>query len=146
MFFLLRMAFWLSVVLVLLPSGGTKQTASAPTSELGATEAVSAASATFSDMRHFCGRQPEACSVGSQAAVAFGQRAQAGARMVYDFINERAAPRETGSIADTAKPSAKPARDKSGARDKSWHNTLTAADLAPAWRGPRREAHDKPGA
>src|SRR5262245_28530460 len=98
MFFLLRMAFWVSVVLVLLPSGGSQHTVSAPGADLGAVEAVSAASATVSDMRHFCARQPEACAVGSQAAVAFGQRAQAGAKMVYDFINERAAPRETGSV------------------------------------------------
>jgi uncharacterized protein DUF5330 len=137
MFFLLRMAFWLSVVLVLLPSGGSKQqTASAPASQFGAAEAVSAATSTFSDMRNFCSRQPDACAIGSQAAVAFGQRAQAGAKMVYDMISERAAPRETGSIADKAKPAA-------SARDKSLHNTLTAADLAPPWRGPRRDAHDK---
>ena len=74
MFFLLRMAFWVSVVLVLLPSGGSQHTVSAPGADLGAVEAVSAASATVSDMRHFCARQPEACAVGSQAAVAFGQR------------------------------------------------------------------------
>ena len=148
MFFLLRMAFWMSVVLVLLPSGGSKQqTAAAPGSELGAAEAVSAASATFSDMRSFCSRQAEACAVGSQAAVAFGQRAQAGAKMVYDMISERAAPRETGSIADKAKSAASP-HDTSAApvRGKSLHNTLTAADLVPPWRGPRRDAHDKPGA
>ena len=136
MFFLLRMTFWLSVVLVLLPSGGSKQqTASTPGSELRAGEAVSAATATFSDMRNFCSRQPDACAIGSQAAVAFGQRAQAGAKMVYDMISERAAPRETGSIADKAK----------SARDKSLHNTLTAADLALPWRGPQRDAHDKHG-
>jgi Family of unknown function (DUF5330) len=130
MFFLLRMTFWLSVVLVLLPSGGSKQqTATTQGSEFGAAEAVTAATATFSDMRNFCSRQPDACTVGSQAAVAFGQRAQAGAKMVYDMISERSAPRETGSIADR-KP----------ARDKSLHNTLTAADLAPAWRGPRQDA------
>ena len=39
MFFLIRMAFWLSVVLVLLPSGGAKQTAAAPSAEIGAVEA-----------------------------------------------------------------------------------------------------------
>src|SRR5262245_22766566 len=103
MFFLLRMAFWISVVLVLLPSGGSQQrTANAPSSDVGAVEAISAASATMSDMRQFCTRQPGACEIGSQAAVAIGQRAQAGAKMVYDFIseraNERAAPRETGSV------------------------------------------------
>jgi Family of unknown function (DUF5330) len=142
MFFLFRMAFWLSVVLVLLPSGGSKQNAAASHTDIGTADAVSAASATVSDMRNFCSRQPEACAVGSQAAIALGERAQAGAKMVYDFISERAsertAPRETGSIAN--KP-VKPA-----AVAKASQDTLTAADLAPAWRGPRREAHNKPGA
>ena len=135
MFFLLRMAFWLSVVLVLLPSGGSQRTVHAPSSELGASEAVSAASATVSDMRGFCTRQPEACAVGSQAAVAFGQRAQAGAKMVYDFINERTG--QTGSIATKATRAAAPTAKS--------QDTLTAADLVPAWRGPRRETHNKHG-
>ena len=142
MFFLLRMAFWLSVVLVLLPSGGPQQrTATAPSAELGAMETISAASATVSDMRGFCSRQPEACAVGSQAAVAIGQRAQAGAKMVYDFISERAAPRETGSV--TTGPRQVAAQAAPAARSQ---DTLTAADLVPAWRGQRRENHNKPGA
>src|SRR5262250_2285096 len=103
MFFLLRMAFWLSVVLVLLPSGGSQlRTATAPSSDLGAMETLSAASATVSDMRQFCTRQPEACAVGSQAAVAFGQRAQAGAKLLYEFLSDRVGPNETGSV--PAKP------------------------------------------
>src|SRR3981189_734322 len=96
MFFLIRMAFWLSVVLVLLPSGGAKQTAPAPTGGVGGGEAVSAPSATVGDMRQFCPRQPEACALGSQAAVAFGQRAQAGAKMGDGLINESPTPRENG--------------------------------------------------
>src|SRR2546430_454333 len=78
MMFLLRVAFWLSVVVILLPSGSQ---APASGSQVGAGEAMSAASAAVSDMRQFCGRQPEACTVGSQAAVVFGQKAQAGAKM-----------------------------------------------------------------
>jgi hypothetical protein len=138
MFFLIRMAFWLSVVLVLLPSGGSKQNAAMPSADIGAGQAVSAASATVADMSKFCSREPQACAVGSQAAVAFGERAQAGAKMVYDFINERAAPRDTGSIASKATRAATAA--------KSSQDTLTAADLAPAWRGPRRDVHSKHGA
>jgi hypothetical protein len=143
MFFLLRMAFCLSVVLVLLPSGGSQQhTATAPGAELGAMETLSAASATVSDMRGFCARQPDACAVGSQAAAAIGQRAQAGARMVYDFISERAAPRDTGSIT-TTKPRQVASQAAPAAKSQ---DTLTAADLVPAWRGSRRESHNKPGA
>jgi hypothetical protein len=141
MFFLLRMTFWIGLVLVLLPSGGKQQDAAAvPSAGTGAIEAVSAASATVADMRQFCTRQPDACAAGSQAAIAFGQRAQAGARMVYDFINDRAAPRDTGSIA--AKPT-KPASGKQAAAKSQ--DTLTAVDLAPAWHGPRHDAHTKPG-
>ena len=84
--FLLRMAFWLTVILVLLPSGGSQP---APKVDVSATDAMSAAGATVADMKQFCGRQSEACAVGSQVAVALGHRAQAGAKMLYEFLNER---------------------------------------------------------
>ena len=77
--FILRMAFWLTVILVLLPSGGSQPT---PKVNVSASDAVSAAGATVSDMKQFCGRQSEACTVGSQVAVAIGHRAQAGAKML----------------------------------------------------------------
>jgi hypothetical protein len=135
MFFLLRITFWLCVVFALLPTGGSKQveTAQVQKSELSAIEALSAAAATVSDMRHFCERQPDACTVGSQAAVAFGQRAQAGAHMVYEFINERLAPQETGSVAS------RPTGVKSTVLTaKASQNTLTANDLVTPWRAPQK--------
>src|SRR6202008_3280947 len=46
MFFLLRTAFWLSIVIVLLPAPESMQSESG----VGAAQAVGAASATFSDM------------------------------------------------------------------------------------------------
>ena len=52
--FILRMAFWLTVILVLLPSGGSQPT---PKVNVSASDAVSAAGATVSDMKQFCGRQ-----------------------------------------------------------------------------------------
>ena len=48
MFFLLRVAFWLTIVLALLPSGGAQQSAQA---KVGPTEAVVAASAAVHDER-----------------------------------------------------------------------------------------------
>ena len=130
MFFLLRTAFWLSIVLALLPTGSS-QPKSAEAS-VGAIEAVSAAATAVSDMSQFCGRQPDACVVGAQAASAFGQRAQAGAKMVYEFLSEKMAPGETGSVTP-----AKPA--------KGSQQTLKPADLEPAWRGPapRKDAQPK---
>src|SRR5205823_3478757 len=95
--FLLRTAFWISVVLVLLPSGETKPQPEAP--KVGAVDAISAATSAVADVGQFCSRNPEACVTGTHAAVAFGQRAQAGAKMVYEFLSERL---ETGSVAKPA--------------------------------------------
>lgn len=123
MFFLLRSAFWLSVILVLLPSGKSQPSSAAP----GAVEAVSAAGAALSDMTGFCNRQPGACLTGAQVAVAFGQRAQAGAKIVYEFLSEKAAPADTGSVK---------AKITATAAEKRPQHTLTPVDLKPAWRGP----------
>jgi len=59
MWFLLRAAFWLSIVIVLLP---TPDSSKLPESNVGTAQAVSAASVTMSDMRQFCARQPESRS------------------------------------------------------------------------------------
>ena len=83
--FLLRMAFWLTVILALLPSGGSQPM---PKLTVSAIDAMLAAKATVTDMGSFCERQPDACTVGSQAAVAIGHRAQAGAKMLYEYFNE----------------------------------------------------------
>jgi hypothetical protein len=133
MFFLLRMTFWLGLVLILLPSGSSQQ---APASEVGASDAISAASATVGDLRQFCSRQPDACTVGSHVATTLGYKAQAGAKMLYDFLTERLAPKEIGSVANgTVSHSSKTAMDKSSQEPAS-QNTLTPADLTPAWRAP----------
>jgi len=136
MFFLLRMTFWLGLVLILLPIGSAQRSPSG--GEVSASEAISAASATVGDLRGFCGRQPDACTVGSQVATAIGYRAQAGAKMLYEALSEAMAPRETGSVGNSASRNAsgsKAAAEKSAAERPS-QSTLTPADLVPAWRGP----------
>lgn len=107
MFFMLRAAFWLTIVLALLPADNRQPTARGP--QIG--EAFSAAGAAVSDVRHFCERQAEACEVGSQMAEMIGQRAQAGAKMLYDLFNEHTGPTETGSVSGgKTEPTAKPAQ------------------------------------
>ena len=132
--FLLRMAFWLTLVLALLPSGGSQPT---PKINVSAIDARSAAKATVSDMGSFCERQPEACTVGSQTAVVIGQRAQAGAKMLYEYIHERFGAREADPTEHAAAGKAVPLPPV-----RPSQHTLSPADLAPAWRGPqpRKEA------
>jgi hypothetical protein len=135
MFFLLRMAFWLSVVLVLLPSGTPQR--DAPTSNIDASQAISAASATVGDLSGFCTRQPDACTVGSQVATVIGYKVQAGARMLYHFLTESSARHDAETAA-----AGKPGADK--AAEAASQNTLTPADLTPVWRGPAARKASKP--
>jgi Family of unknown function (DUF5330) len=122
----LRIAFWLAVVCILLPSG-TKSTS--PEARIDASEAVTLAGAAVSDIRGFCERQPDACVTGGKVMVALGHKAEAGARTIYEFIIKL---REKAASGEKAGPV---------------QGTLTPADLAPAWHAPvplppRREIRD----
>jgi Family of unknown function (DUF5330) len=131
MFFLLRMAFWLGLVCVLLPSGN-KQTS--PDAQISATQAVTLASAAVSDMRTFCTRQPDACKVGGKVAVALGHRAEAGARTLIEFVTDRMGEKQAPKTVPAITASA-PTTTASVVPVVS-HGTLRAADLQPAWHGP----------
>src|SRR4051794_34101401 len=124
MFFLLRMAFWLGLVLVLLPRDKTPESEKLP--QIGTSEAVSAATAAVSDMGQFCKRQPAACEVGGQAATVIGQRAQDGARKLYQIITDKKSPDHTGSIGGID--------DADLAAIAAPRDTLTEGDLQVEWR------------
>ena len=132
MFFLLRMAFWLGLVLVLLPREKTPELDKAP--QIGASEAVSAATAAVSDMGQFCRRQPAACEIGGQAATAIGQRAQDGARQLYKIITKPDHPgvpdRKTDHTSSTGDGLDAAVLDTSPA------DLLTEDDMAIEWRLP----------
>lgn len=139
MFFLLRAAFWLGVVLVLLPTfaGDERAKPSAAQSQMNASDAVSAATATVSDLVQFCDRQPDACTIGAQAAALVGEQAQAGAKILYDYLIDRANP-TTGSVpASTGRPQKAAGKTTDAGRD-----TLIPADRVPAWRGPAAPQKD----
>ena len=149
MFFLLRMAFWLTLICVLLPNGKP-----APAdANIDAVQAVTLASAAVSDMRGFCGRNPDACVAGGKVATAIGYKAEAGARTIYDFF--------TAKLNDNKANEPAPLVEQTTASISHSHNarivpvsvrgrvpangTLTAADMQPTWHAPvplppRREA------
>jgi len=134
MFFLLRMAFWLGVVCVLLPSS-TKS--ASPDAQIDAKQAATLAGAAVSDVRGFCERQPDACVVGGKVAAALGHKAEAGARTIYEFVSAKL--KEKSTPADRAAAKTLPAAQ--GATQ----GTLTQVDMAPTWHAPvplppRREA------
>jgi hypothetical protein len=76
---LLRAAFWLSVVVVLLP--GDKDTGDqAP--RVTVFQTLSAAQSTVSDLSQFCSRNPDACATGGTMLAAFGDKVRYGARLI----------------------------------------------------------------
>ncbi len=100
---LLRMAFWIGVVIVLLPRA-PQQTAPAPS--VGVVDALSAATAALSDMSKFCARQPDACAAVSQLIVQFGHATEADAKKIHEMLNERtrASDRGAGSMKGSDQP------------------------------------------
>src|SRR5262249_61450176 len=109
---------------------------------LTALDGMAAVKTPDTDLRSLGERQRHACTVGSHAAVAIGHRAQAGAKMLYEYLNEHFGSPDAGMEANGATgkvvplPPARPSQ-----------HTLSRGDLAPAWRGPQphREARrDRP--
>jgi uncharacterized protein DUF5330 len=121
---LVRLVFWMSVVVVALPVGPVPQTAMTP--HVGAAEALSAAMAAVSDTRKFCARQPEACAVGSEVIVQFGQITETKAKRLYELLNERKDMRGAVAATNSVEPGQMTSRD-----------TLTVADRATLWNGPQ---------
>jgi hypothetical protein len=123
--FLIKVAFWLTIVVLLLPADSAKQ---GQATQVGALEALGAAQAAVEDASGFCARNPDACEVGSQAFQTFGEKAQHGARLLYEFLSARfsgpddAPPQvTTGSIKMPHRPG---------------RHTLEPSDLEPQWSGP----------
>lgn len=85
MFFLLRMAFWFSLVLLALPLGSPENGART----VGAIEALAAAREAVGDLAGICERKPEVCETGRSAVEVIGVRAREGSRIAYELLDDR---------------------------------------------------------
>jgi hypothetical protein len=111
--FLIRAAFWLTLVVMFIPADPQTGT-DAP--RVSALQALGAAQATVADFSSFCERNPDVCVTGSAAFSVFAEKAQNGARLIYRYFDdaEGDAPRKDTST-----------------------GTLRGDDREPAWRAPR---------
>ncbi|MBA5779050.1 DUF5330 domain-containing protein [Stappia sp. F7233] len=115
MFFLLRTAFWIGLVILLLPiDTGDNGDSSASISPV---EAFVAAQSTVSDISGFCSRNPATCQTGGQALQAFGAKARESARLVYEYLDSA-----------TTEPT--------GQQASSGQGTLSASDFEAEWIAP----------
>ncbi len=148
---LLRTAFWLSIVILLLPTGRDDK-AEDSASKVSLNQAVSAASDTASDLVGFCGRNPAVCETGQSAVKVFADKAKYGASMLYEW----AAGTNTPAVEKTPVSGAQPALSgkmdpinkadrlispqSRSALERQSQNTLRREDLEPAWKGPADNA------
>ncbi|QRG06366.1 DUF5330 domain-containing protein [Xanthobacter dioxanivorans] len=119
MFFLFRLAFWIGLVLLLLPLGLKGSDGQA----VSVFDALGAAQSVVADMRGFCERQPQACAVGGQMATHLAEKAQVGAKWLYQAL---------GSTERENPPAGVPGPSPAG---QSGALELTPQDLLPAWGG-----------
>lgn len=112
--FLIRAAFWLSVVIMFIPADPQSD---APAPRVTVIETMVAARAVVADLSRFCERNADVCVTGSAAFQVFAEKAQNGARMLYQYLDK------------TFEGDASPAAGEEG--------TLTGDDRAPDWQGPK---------
>ena len=112
--FLVRSAFWLSVVVMLLPADsdtGDK----AP--RVTAFEALSAAETAVTDLSQFCNRNPDVCVTGGSAFHVFTDKVRYGAKMIYGYFGDHKVDQPGGSAPT---------------------GTLKPSDVTPAWHAPAK--------
>lgn len=98
--FLIRMAFWFSLVLLVLPFGPADGSGEDTVSPV---QAFFAARAAVEDIRGICERQPDVCETGKAAMHTIGVRAKESARIAYEMLDDKTAHPDaettTGSVA-----------------------------------------------
>lgn len=159
--FLIRTAFWLSIIILLLPMDDAEQEV-AGQANLSAGQMFTAARSTLFDVANICDRNPQVCSTGQAALETFGRKAVYGAGLLADAVSnatvgeESSAPQTASPeplAAATPRPSVPlqtsvplqsgvartvplPGAAQSAPPATISRNTLTPDDLGPQWNGP----------
>lgn len=127
--FLIRTAFWLSLLILLLPTGEQPDTTD-QSANLGVGEVYGAAEATYSDLASFCERNPAVCENSRTAWGTFEKKAKYGAQMVYRYLRETTPePEKPQNDQQRLVRPVKPGPHAAG--------NLTDNDLIPVWVDPR---------
>jgi hypothetical protein len=87
--FLVKAAFWLTIVLLLLPADPES---GEPAPRVNMIEAAVAAGSAIRDISRLCERQPDACETGGHALKALGQKLRYGSELVQRYFNSDDAP------------------------------------------------------
>lgn len=145
MFRLIRMTFWIGLVLLLLPIG-TGEDDDAPS--IGIVQLYMAAQSTIADLGGFCGRNPQACEMGGSIVTLVGLKAKEATRLAYAYLSDTDADEPTGvyasQISGSLQVEAIPFEDVAGGQplppqieprvEPGYAGALTAADMEIPWQ------------
>jgi hypothetical protein len=87
MSFLIRMAFWFSLVFLVLPLDAATENGQ---DSISPVQAFFAARAAVDDVAGICQRKPDVCETGKAAMHTIGARARETARIAYEMLDEEA--------------------------------------------------------
>jgi hypothetical protein len=126
MMFLIRTAFWLMIIILLLPTDDRQRS-----------EVYGTAEAAVKDVTGFCERNPEPCAKGRDVFDVFLQKAEFGAHLLMDFITDRTG----GGDEPAASWPSTGASTEAAPAPASWEtggsqDTLSPEDREAAWSGP----------
>jgi Family of unknown function (DUF5330) len=122
---LIKSAFWLGLVVLLLPTDQQQQA-----------RLMTTASSALERATTFCDRNLSTCAMGAQVWATFVKKAEFGAQMALDLINKRGEKHdaETHQAGSTALPGPMPVKVQTQTIAPQ-RGTLKPGDLQPAWRG-----------
>ena len=116
--FFLRLAFWLALIVLLLPADERQQARLYGTATTAIERAIT-----------FCDRNAKTCAAGAEAWATFLKKAEFGARLVGDLLGAG------GRQGPDAVP---PPQNTNGKGKTDPRGTLSPADTQPVWRVPGR--------
>jgi Family of unknown function (DUF5330) len=130
MMFLLRLAFWILVICLLLPSspGDNRRL-------------MSSAERTVSDVRGFCQRNPDVCEDMRITMTSMLAKLKNGAEAIQAWLAHNDKSGEGSGIAPSARAKAEGQTPSKGLRQPprfmpDWQDSLNPADKQMPWRGP----------
>ncbi|MGV1013469.1 MAG: DUF5330 domain-containing protein [Methyloceanibacter sp.] len=121
MMFLTKVAFWLTILILLIPTDGQQQI-----------QVYGTAEAAVKDVAGFCERNPETCIAGKNAFAVLMQKAEYGAGLLMDFAQGKTASGEStlATAGDGVMPLQPALWDMGESQD-----TLSSEDREAAWGG-----------
>jgi hypothetical protein len=132
MFFLLRVAFWIMLICLLLPNSRDDNR-----------RLVQSAERTFSDLRGFCQRNPEVCEDAHVSITSIWLKLKNGAGMIQTWFlrDDRREDERAGNTTVPDRPTDLPPRYERGNTAPvplapNWQDSLSPQDKQMPWRGP----------